>query len=362
MRSPIKSIEHLTVTLAPASATGTANLTKGQVLANSIIWPSSRVDGTSSDRSDILLDMQMLAGPDRVEGTRDTTGGTVTCEVFVVEFWPTEVSVQKGAITIANLATSGTDTITAVDQTRAFVLGSGEFQGGGFWDDAFIEMKLDSDTVVSFNRTGTAAPYAGHYQVIECLKGQWTVQALTFSFTGTSTGVTIPNAVDMSKTFIIAHGQTSATDDVPDDVAIRAELTSTTNVQLDKALAGATVSGTIFVVEFAPWTNAVVQRGEITYTADAAPTATLSPAVDLVRTIANGTVHGSMPGMGSTSGTGTGADVESCYSKFQFLNDTTLEGDHSYQVNAEIVNWEAITWPSGPRRAQRAGIVLGSDT
>lgn len=359
MRSPIKSIEYFTI--AFAGGTGTANLTKGQVLANSIVWCASKADGTSSDRSDILTDLQLLSGPDRVEATRDTTSGTITCGAFVIEFWPTEVSVQKGALTIPDLSTSATDTIAAVDQTRSFILFSGEFQGPGFWDDAFIEAKFDSDTVISFNRTGAASPFAGHYQVIECLKGQWSVQAIAFSFTGTSTGVTIPNAVDMSKSFVIVHGQTSQTGDAPNGVATRAELTSTTNVQLDKASAGPTVSGTVFVVEFAPWTDAVVQRGEITYTADALPTATLSPAVDLVRSSANGTVHGSFPGMGSTSGIGTGADVESCYSKFELLNDTTLEGDHSYQTNTEIVNWEVITWPSGPRTDQRAGIVMGSN-
>src|SRR3989344_2377394 len=126
----VKSVEFVEVTLSTSTSetTDSTNLSLGQDITNSVPFVTSIVDlegntGAVDDFSQILADVYFQSGPDRVTVDRafgDSGTGTIIYGIYVVEFDPDFINVQQGVLTFTGA--SDTDTITAVDQTKAAML------------------------------------------------------------------------------------------------------------------------------------------------------------------------------------------------------------------------------------------------
>jgi hypothetical protein len=329
-----KSIEHVTLTLSSGTNPAQANLTKGQDPAACTPYYSIREAGAAVTwvNGNLLPEVWFddNGGTARVNAQL-LTGDDVQVEIFVVEWDLTKVNVQQGTFTIASGQVFGTAAISAVDQSKAFIVPSWRMAtASGFWfDRACHRAKFTSDTEITFSRftSSTLQTTTGRFYVVECIGTEFAVQFLELSNDASSQGATAYNqaisAVDMAKTFIVGGYTAGNNDDDPVDGAMWWALTSTTNVQFQR-LGGGTPAGhfmntSVFVVTCAndEWT---VQRAQPTIGSGETADDTTITAIDQARSVINPGSNMSLT-MGHTNTT-TGA--ASFVLGFTFAADTTV--------------------------------------
>ncbi|HEY7697601.1 MAG TPA: hypothetical protein VIE88_04255, partial [Vicinamibacteria bacterium] len=115
----VKSVEYVEITVGAGALTASANLTKGQVLANCVPFASLSMTGIDNNFDQVFTDVFFQAGPSRVTAQRFTAGGTLSVGVFVVEFDPAYVNVRQGTFSMLAGAATTTAAIPAVNLSKA---------------------------------------------------------------------------------------------------------------------------------------------------------------------------------------------------------------------------------------------------
>ena len=307
----VKSVEYVEIAMAGGAATGSANLTKSQIVANCVPFASALMTGTGFRR--MLTDVSLTAGaPPTVNVARDQSGGgaTVTVGVYVVEFDPTYVKVQQGTFTLAN-GSGGAgqrrpDGRELPHAGGARVLPPARHQRRTSPTSRSRGRSPRPATCSSSGRgraeprrgTGTSSrrsPSRGLYA--------FTVQPMTFTFAAASgTSAALTPSVPASTTFLTGSYRTADASDQPDGGADRLELTGCagspslcTSITAQSYNGTSSVTVTAFAITFASGIR--VQRGTLSYGAAATQaTATLASPVNTGVSMAwNG--FGSGPGV-----------------------------------------------------------------
>lgn len=147
-----------------------------------------------------------------------------------------DLTVQDGIATMANL-TQLDVTITAVNQTKAFAIGSSVCNNSG-WTAGMFRCKLTSDTNLRINAGNSTTYSYFRWYVVEWTGA--TVQAGEWEFDGTveANGIhNVPiNAVDLSKTFVLWTNSMTNFSTNPGIIKTQVSLTSATNLRLYKRL------------------------------------------------------------------------------------------------------------------------------
>jgi YD repeat-containing protein len=179
-------------------------------------------------------------------------------------------SVQRGTVTFtsgANRMAMTAPDLQAVDPTKTIVWG-GIVHGGGRVsgsnpNDSRIGFDLESGTTLALERLGTspASTPVVEWQAVEFLSGVSVQRGLrSFTTAQTTVNVTLPTPiVDLSKSFVLVSVAPNMTGQGADERwTIRAQLTSSTNLELARLESGSVVDVYWQVVEMQ---GASVQRG-----------------------------------------------------------------------------------------------------
>lgn len=270
----VLSVEELTISLT--GATGSANLSLGQTIGNCFVMATASVSGTSDAGEDLAVELDIVSGPNRVSATRFTSVGTIELRIKVIEVDPTQADVQKGTFSIGSSSTSDNVTISSLTTTDAFIVPTQKVDDPfGDGDVNFTRVKFTSSTNVEISRGGTGGAIDGTLWVVEALNSNFSVQHNDFSFSGTTSSVTL-TAIEPTKTFNIITYRTTNNGDNPDENMVTGDLTSTTNYDLERYSTNGTLSGTLQTVTLADQSS--VQRGQLVMTgATASDTETISP-------------------------------------------------------------------------------------
>lgn len=338
--SAVKSVEYVEITLGSGTTNASASLSKSQTIANCVPFVTSMVSGTSDDWDDILADIYFETGP-KVAGERSLSGGTVYLGIFVVEFDSNAVRVQQGAISF--LGTLDTDSITAVDQSKAAVVFYYKNPiSPDDWDHSSVAGWFSADNTLSWQRDASDGTIEGHFYVFEALGTEFSVQAVSFNIPyGSSSGTATISSVTMSKTFVVASYRTNTGNDDADSGAISVYLNSATEVKAERyATTGAITDVRAFAITFSG--DETVQRGTFSYASgDSYKEATLGTSVDTNRAMAwNPNVKQGCMMLNTTFG----PRVLGAFQRLKIVdNGNKVRGDHT-SGSAATGKWEVIEW------------------
>ncbi len=212
--SYVKSVEYVEVILGAAQTSNVANLTKNQVVVNSVPFASAMATSAADAFGKIFADVFLTPGsPPTVTAQRDLAGGIVTVGVYVVEFDPTYVKVQQGTfgLTGAQVGPVNAPIPQAVsDLTRAamvFYHRNDVPVGGQGYDNTTIEGWFSATNQLRFQREGSGNPINGHWYVFEALNVAgfyaFVVQTKTFSFATTIGTATLTPSVPSELSFVV---------------------------------------------------------------------------------------------------------------------------------------------------------------
>lgn len=265
----VVSVEQVTVAMSGTSTT--VALTKSQDATQCVPFASVHTKQASSPTStthNIQVDVWDDAGTPKITLTR--WGSTHACTVIVqvVEF-VSDISVQKiSFVTATSTTTSWTETVTAVDQGKTFVVLStidGEL-GGLDSHEGMIRTSWDSDTILRFDRGpsvgGGNDKIAGLAYLVEDTTGDYfTVTEYLTTTTGVTTNQAITAVAALNKTWLVTNGEINQTTggSGPYRSAYVAFLTSTTNIRFNNWYTGTTHTIKVYVVQFLEGTT--VQTG-----------------------------------------------------------------------------------------------------
>jgi hypothetical protein len=191
------------------------------------------------------------------------------------------LGVQGASVSFASGASSQKIAISSVDPTRSFLVFGTQFNttNSGYTE---ISGQITGATEITFARTATSGAPAVpiRYYVAQFQSGV-SVQRGSTIVSATSTPATLGTAVDLTKSFPIITYRNSGTSYGNDD-AVRAKLTSTTQLSLNTGLAAPNGVAEWQVISF---DGATVQTGDLTFaTGTTALTANLTNAVDAAKT------------------------------------------------------------------------------
>jgi len=249
-------------------------------------------------------------------------------------------TVQTGTITM-NPATR-TVAITLVDTAKTFVVCQGDSGGAGSNPTLLPTCELTNATTLTITTHVADAAITVRWYVVEFLSGV-TVQRGLAVPAGTATFNVAIAAVNLAKTFVlITQRANTATQTIDEQWTTRAQLTTTTNLQLTRLETGAalTVAWQVIQIE-----SAVVQSGTTTIANNTATaTAALAPPIDVDRTFLVFSLNGN---------TGIGGDETLYRVTGRITNATTLSfqrsrnpGGGNTQIN---VTWFAVRMTDGTR-------------
>lgn len=130
VQGAIKSLQSGTITISGSNLTNTATVAS-VVPANTILLFLGH-NGDNTGQADMATGAAYLSltNATTITATRGFQNGTNVCVVVyqLMEFWPGVVSVQHSSITIGASGTTATQTINAVDVTRATIVYGGYHQ------------------------------------------------------------------------------------------------------------------------------------------------------------------------------------------------------------------------------------------
>lgn len=170
----------------------------------------------------------------------------VTIEWFVVEFKASApITVQHGD-TGTFTGTTQNESITAVNTSKAFPIYTYEVNGTAIANNEWLRGEITSSTNFQLTKSG-ASQVICDYQIIEYQRVN--VSTTTISQSGGSTNGTI-SAVNMADTMIIGNAKcSSASNPLGGDSIPRYELTSTTNINVNRNGTNGTFDWIFYIVE-----------------------------------------------------------------------------------------------------------------
>ena len=266
------------------------------------------------------------------------------------------LGVQGASVSLASGASSQKITISSVDPTRSFLVFGAQFNSAnsGYTE---ISGQITGATEITFARTATSGAPAVpiRYYVAQFQSGV-SVQRGSTIVSATSTPATLATAVDLTKSFPIITYRNSGTSYGNDD-AVRAKLTSTTQLSLNIGLAAPIGVAEWQVISF---DGATVQTGDLTFaTGTTALTANLTNAVNVAKTwLLLSSQHSGVTGTAAemcwsaslTSSTqvafqraGGGATGTITYYAVSFNNGTTVQMGTSLVASASTTATSTLT-------------------
>lgn len=333
-------IETLEITLADGVASGSANLTLGQTLANCVPFQSMRMDGVSPDWGYAQIGLDFATAPDRVVATRSTTLGAVTVRIPVVAFDPAKIRVQKipYAFGSGESAHSEAIPVPVASLSKAFAIASSVSGGSNEYPLGVNSVEIPAVGQLLFSRGDVFAPRpSGNCWVIESLDDSFSVQ--TFSDADLTL---IP--VDMAKTFLAATHYSTLDLDRQPNRSPQVYLSSPSAVAM-VLNAGGTRPLRGFAVTFGSSSNGLVLRGHLSFASgDDTEPAILSTPLDLDRSMA----LSPLPLFGADCASSDTTQQSRAHATLSLTGPAALEGTMgSTLAVASDYAWEATQWPSG---------------
>jgi len=343
------SIEPCDIGLTSAQTTNTYTMTLGQVAANTVPFATYYIvtaASTADDYSAYVFDLSISGTT--VTATRYDTGTSAALNIYMylVEFNPDVVRVQKGTFTIS-ASTSTTSAITnAVDQTKTFLVFYYQSSSTAVQQPEFnVRGRFTADNELTFSTVATTT-LTGTWYVVEDLGNNWDVQKADINIaSGTSSNTGLITTVDMTKTFVVGSAQGGSTDDVSEG-SISAYLSDSTHITLEKGGTGTgVIDGTCYAITFTS-SSALVERGTIAFTSTQTA---LSDTSLSARDWSYGMVSSAIRltddgfGVGTSSSNNVGPKVR------LILDDANDEID-GLRITGSIaatVRWEAVLWLVG---------------
>jgi hypothetical protein len=239
MRVQRKTHAWTSTTSAEVALDFTVNKAKAFIVVNTQSTSTSTAAGTftsvraefNSDGSGVVL-------------TRSIAAATETTEIQVIE--SENISVQHGSITTTGGTTEGTDTISAVDLTKSFIVSAGQSQSnstvGAGWHKVFLS---NTTTVTATREVTTSSTNIIHYQVVTLLESGASVQHKTLVVSGVTDNSAAIDEVDTGKTIVFGTFMSSVTGNYNRQPYF--DLTSTT-VTATKSVTNGTTTAEVYVV------------------------------------------------------------------------------------------------------------------
>jgi hypothetical protein len=325
----VRSVQYVEISLGTSETTKSANLTKGQTIANCVPFASSTVNNLDDDFDQLFTDVYFEAGP-KVTARRQVSGGTIDLGIYVVEFDPTYVTVQQNSTALSFNTTSTTTSITSVNPAKAAMV---FYYRGSFtsheWQDHAVAGWISGATnnTLSFQRDSNIGTVTLHWYVFEAKNSEFSVQPVSFSLPADEFFATASiSSVDPTKTFVIGSFRTPYDDDNVRSTATTLHLSDVDEVRAERGYdSGDPISNIrAFVVTLSG--DVSVQRNALSYGTSAQTTATVSSVSTDHAIVWNGMSTG--PGvMKSTDG--DGEDVETGFQRIKLTDATTVQGNRT---------------------------------
>lgn len=245
-------------------------------------------------------------------------------------------TVQSGVVTIAAGSASQTVAITSVDMTKSFLIFNVRIDSN---EPQFVLVsgELTNATTLTFERVTAASSPAANisWYVAEFTSGV-TVERGSINYTTLTSSDTTITAIDAAKAFPIISWRASGTAIDGNDF-LRADLTTTTNLQITSEVAGAATHVVKWqVVQFD--SGASVQAGSaVIDTGDTTKTAAIS-SIDTTK---------SMLVFSYKATTGTTANIGQKTISGTITNSTTLTFDRYNSGSTANVKWYVISFTDG---------------
>jgi len=184
----VRSVTHKEVSMDATFAEATY-LSTGQITKNCIPFVTQRGTGTGGYQLR-LMPMVIIYddGSNQINIHRGSGVGTLDVSIYVVEFDPSQVKIQKG--TFCMEGTSITKTIESVDLSKSFVIGSYHSDSGNTnWYHHLVQTKFNSETEIIITRYNSTGNIYGYYYVVEAIDDQFRVQSIDFPGGSSSTSI-----------------------------------------------------------------------------------------------------------------------------------------------------------------------------
>lgn len=340
------SVEACNIVLSTSQTSNTCTMTKGQTAANVVPFssyyiptPATTVDDYSAYVHDISI------SGSTVTATRGDAGGaSIDLEVYLVEFDPSKVRVQKGTFSMSGTSTTSSIT-TAVDQSKAFLVFYYQSADTAVQQPEFnVRGYFSANNELTFVRDAGTGTTQGTWYVVEDLGGYFSVQASNITLTGVTSNTGTISSVTTAKTFLVGSYQGGSADDTSSGSAA-ARLTSSTVITVEKGGATGNITATVYAITFTGGEN--VQRGSQAFaTTDTALSNSLA-AGDYSNAMASSAMRLTDNGWQVSTASSDNAD-----DKFRLtVNDGTDQidmlrsnsGSNAANIDWEVVEWEIVT-------------------
>lgn len=343
--APIKSVQSGT---AVSSGNGTVTVTINPVdMTKSFVIFQTRHNSNRPPGSMIRGRIATASSLEFVRVTNETT--TMTIQWYVVEF-SSGVKVQRGEVTQAATTINVTLPTAVAAVNQAFVTWSKSpvAGDGSYSEDDPIVGELTSTTNLQFRVNIANSVHVIGWQVIEFTNpADINVQKGTITtMTGATTSVTatLSPPVDVNKTFLLVGFQSSGRGTDVGSRLLRAQLTNSTTITIDRAIAGTPDDITEIVWQAVELNDgSTVQRGTENFVAGIAQKTVPITAVDTSRAVAFASVQ-LVGGQNMGKSPYAGDDIIGVGSATMSLASTSITMDRINTVASTDIGWFVVEW------------------
>jgi hypothetical protein len=299
-------------------------------------------DGTSYQGDMAFPDIYFGTGPDRVIAVRGQTQGTITLEVTVVEFNPTEVNVQQGTFAIGSGSTSTTAAITAITPTREWMTAYYKSSSTVQTVPTVFAVRFSRSSTVqlTFQRAGSGTAVDGHWYVVEAKTADlWETRYVICDTSGATDTTPIGMTVDQSKTALIPCSfYCTYTGDEAGSFQGQVFFLDNSTLQADRGSSNGYWQVGTYVVEFLDGTT--VQHGLFQFTGTDAQESTAITEVDTTISVP---MSSSYLGKGDCAAAGSKKDYAQITTKF-INNGQDIQGDRTTYGDSIALDvwWQVI--------------------
>jgi len=260
-QSFVRSIESFDLVLSGNEYEQIDYLTKGQITSNCVPFFSYNSASSNNTLSETIAAALLFDGNKIVAERYNpiASAGNIGMKVYVVEFNPSRVKIQKGGFVMSG--TSLDITIEEVDLDKTFVVAPYyAISTSNRFDVNTMCAKISDTTTLTLSRITAAGALAGQYYVVESLSDDFSVQLIEDTLTGSNTEFFFPEDIpNPSKTFLMATYSAYRTDAAPGYSACRVYKTMR-GVTVNRNNTSYNVAVKIYGVEFSPKLDVSVQN------------------------------------------------------------------------------------------------------
>ena len=344
---------------AASTANGITTVTISAIdPAKSVLFFSTRHDGNRPVSSQLRGRLASSTTLEFERVTNEAPVATINIQWYVVTFG-SGVNVQRGEADFTDTTIDVPITPVAA-LSQAFVLWSKTANAGdnAWGSDDPVVGELTTTSNLEF-RTIQASGHRVAWQVVEFTNAaDINVQKGTTSLTGgaLSATITLGTPVNVDKTFVLAGYTTAGAGNDIGPKVLRAQLTSSTTITLDRAVAGTNEDMPDIVWQAIELKDdSSVVRGSANFPAGTSEVVVTLPQTNTTRAVAFGSVQGSSgQNMGSTPYVADDVPGVACVTAA--VSPTQLTLDRNSTVDTADVGWFVIQWAGG------TGFKVGSFT